>query len=303
MITRHNKKNITWVSIVNPTEEEVKKIKEEFLLHNYVANDILTPTIRPTCMEYENYAYIVQHFPRMSTVKDAKRRHEIDFILGDHWIITISYDDVSNLTDIEKIIDSITNEEKHNFSDVGFIYLEIISDLYKKCNNRLDTIDKELDDIEARIYSGKEKQMVRRISVEMRKLIDFEHALTMHDTILSTLKSFGSKKYDANFTRYFNFVESELHEIKSRIEFLKDAVEQFQTTNDSLLQHKTADAMKTLTMMSFVIFPLSLIAGIFGMNTTHMPIVGSDLDFYKIILLMSFIGIIFFVFFRVKKWI
>jgi magnesium transporter len=303
MISRHNKKNITWINISNPIKEEVDKIKEEFLLHNYVANDILTPTIRPTCMEYENYAYIVQHFPRMSTVKDSKRRHEIDFILGDHWIITISYDDISKLIDIEKVIDDITNEEKHGFSDVGFIYLEIINDLYKKCNNRLDDIDRELDDIEARIYNGKERQMVKKISIEMRKVIDFEHALTMHEAILSTVKSFGHKKYDGNFSRYFNFVESELKEIKSRIDFLKDAVAQFQTTNDSLLQHKTADTMKTLTMMSFVVFPLSLIAGIFGMNVTNMPIVGTDMDFYKIILLMGILGVVFFIFFRIKKWI
>jgi magnesium transporter len=303
MITRHNKKNITWVNIYNPTQDEVLAIKEEFLIHDYVAKDILTPTIRPACMQYEDYAYIVQHFPRMSTVKDSKRRHEIDFILGDHWLITICYDEISNLIDIEKVIDNAVGIETHNFSDVGSIYLEIINHVYNKCSTRLDNIDKELDDIEARIYSGKEKQMVRQISVEMRKIIDFEHALTMHDKILTDLKDFGHKKYDGNFKRSFNFVESELSEIKSRIEFLKDAVIQFQTTNDSLLQHKTADAMKTLTMMSFVIFPLSLIAGIFGMNTTHMPIIGSDMDFYKIILLMSAIGIVFFIFFRIKKWI
>ena len=85
-------------------------------------------------MVYNNYSYIVQHFPRMSTVKDSNRRHEIDFILGDHWIITINYDDISNLLDLEKIIDVSTNIEAHNFNDVGFVYLEIIRDIYKKCS-------------------------------------------------------------------------------------------------------------------------------------------------------------------------
>lgn len=303
MITRNNKKNITWINISNPTKNEVQAIKEEFLIQDYVANDILTPTIRPTCVQYEHYAYIVQHFPRMSVTKDVKRRHEIDFILGDHWIITITYDDISNLINIEKVIDEIVTPDTHTFNDVGYIYLEIVNSLYKKCSNRLDRIDKELDEIEGRIYSGKEKQMVKQISLEMRKIIDFEHALTMHENILSDLKVFGREKYNENFTRHYNFVESELEEIKSRIKFLKDAVMQFQTTNDSLLQHKTADAMKTLTMMSFVIFPLSLIAGIFGMNAKYMPIAGTDFDFYKILILMGFITVFLFTYFRIKKWI
>jgi magnesium transporter len=137
----------------------------------------------------------------------------------------------------------------------------------------------------------------------MRKLIDFEHALTMHDKILVDVKDFGHEKYNGNFKRHFNFVQSELEEIESRLEFLKNAVMQFQTTNDSLLQHKTADAMKTLTMMSFVVFPLSLIAGIFGMNAEQMPIIGTSFDFYKIIVLMGFVTVGLFVFFRVKKWL
>lgn len=303
MIKRYIKKNITWLEVNNPSEEEIKNIKEEFLIHEYVATDMLTPTIRPACMEYENYAYIIQHFPRMSTKNDIKRRHEIDFILGDHWIITITYDDISNLIDLEKVINSIIMESMHLHIDVGYLYLEIINNLYKKCNTRLDNIDKELDIIESHIYSGKEKQMVREISFEMRKIIDFEHALTMHEKILSDIRTFGNQKYDANFKRNFNFVESELQEIKSRIVFLKDAVIQFQTTNDSILQHKTADAMKTLTMMSFVIFPLSLIAGVFGMNAKDIPLVGSDFDFYKILALMGFITIILFIFFRLKKWL
>jgi magnesium transporter len=303
MINRYIKKNITWINVNNPTAEEAKSLKEEFLINEYVASDIVSPTIRPICMEYADYVYIVQHFPRMSTKNDSKRRHEIDFIVGDHWIITITYDDVSNIIDIEKVIDDITTETSHKLPDAGFVYLEILNFLYKKCNTRLDVIDTELDEIESNIYAGKEKQMVKRISVEMRKIIDFEHALTMHDKILTDIKKFGHEKYNDNFKRRFNFVESELQEIKSRTEFLKDAVVQFQTTNDSLLQNKTADAMKTLTMMSFVIFPLSLMAGIFGMNVTAMPIVGTPYDFEKIIGLMIVMSLLFFVYFKMKKWL
>ncbi len=303
MINRYTKKNITWINVNNPTHQEAQQLKEEFLINEYVTNDIVSPTIRPACMDYTDYAYIVQHFPRMSTKNDSKRRHEIDFILGDHWIITITYDDVSNIIDIEKVIDDITAETSHRLPDAGFVYLEILDNLYKKCNSRLDIIDRELDEIESKIYAGKEKQMVKKISVEMRKVIDFEHALTMHDKILTGIDKFGHEKYNDNFKRRFNFIESELEEIKSRTIFLKDAVAQFQTTNDSLLQNKTADAMKTLTMMSFVIFPLSLMAGIFGMNVVDMPIVGTPYDFEKIIGLMLVMSIIFFTFFRIKKWL
>ncbi|MCK5592403.1 MAG: hypothetical protein KAI72_10650 [Candidatus Pacebacteria bacterium] len=54
--------------------------------------------------------------------------------------------------------------------------------------------------------------------------------------------------------------------------------------------------------MAFITFPLTLIAGIFGMNAEYMPFVGQDQDFFIILGLMVVTVFIMFTYFKFKKW-
>jgi Mg2+ and Co2+ transporters len=301
MINKISSPYLTWIHLEKPNQAEVNKIKDEFILNEAVSEDILSPTIRPVCLEFEKYCYIITHFPRISLSNDHKRRHEIDFIIGDKWIITVTYEDINDVINLKEIYDK-NIIKNHIYHDASFFYLSIINNLYQICNNKLDQIDIELDNIENLMYKGKERKMVERISFCMRKIIDFEHAINMHDTILKQFKDWGKDKYGKFFKGNVDLVIDELSEMKSRLSFLKQEITQFQITNDSILQHKTADAMKTLTMMSFIIFPLSLVAGIFGMNASNIPIIGHRFDFEIIIGIMIIITISFLIFFKYKKW-
>ncbi len=61
--------------------------------------------------------------------------------------------------------------------------------------------------------------------------------------------------------------------------------------------------MKTLTVLAFIFLPLSFIAGLFGMNTTNNPIVGSPYDFWIIVGGMLTLAIFFFIYFKYKDWL
>jgi magnesium transporter len=62
--------------------------------------------------------------------------------------------------------------------------------------------------------------------------------------------------------------------------------------------------MKTLTIFSVIILPLTLMSGIFGMNTTHgMPFMNMDNGFWMIIAIMLSAGLGMLLFFERKKWL
>lgn len=301
MINRINYKSITWLDIINPTPEEISEISEEFILDPMVRTDIATPTLRSTLMEYEDYIYTVMHFPRL----DGKNSFntEIDFVIGKHYIITIHYAE-THIVDIrEKIIDKALATRANDEHHTGHVFLETLATLYRDSNNEMDPIEDKLMIIEKSIYKGQERKMVASISDTIHYLIDFDHSLRLHDKILLHLIDWGGEYYDRRFKDSVYSLRYIYNELVDRVNMLREDADELRSTNDSLLQHKTSDAMKTLTMMSFVIFPLSLIASIFGMNATHIPIVGSEYDFEIIIAIMVFITIALFTFFKFKKWI
>jgi magnesium transporter len=70
-----------------------------------------------------------------------------------------------------------------------------------------------------------------------------------------------------------------------------------------MLSTKQNEIMKIFTILAFVTLPLSLIAAVFGMNTTFIPIVGLPNDFWIIIGIMIITSLAMFAYFKYKKWI
>ena len=66
---------------------------------------------------------------------------------------------------------------------------------------------------------------------------------------------------------------------------------------------KTNEIVKLLTIFSVIVFPLTLLAAIFGMNTKYLPLVGMDGDFWIITAIMI-IGVVLMVWlFKKRRWI
>ena len=83
----------------------------------------------------------------------------------------------------------------------------------------------------------------------------------------------------------------------------KEYLDELRSTNDSLLSTSQNEVMKILTVTNFIVLPLSLIAGIFSMNTLTTPVVGHSYDFAIVLIMMLLLAGGMFIFFRLKKWL
>jgi magnesium transporter len=83
----------------------------------------------------------------------------------------------------------------------------------------------------------------------------------------------------------------------------KEMVEVLNNTNESLLNGQMTDIMKTLTIFSVIVFPLTLLAAIFGMKTKEMPLIDQPGSFWIIIGIMIICSLAMLAFFKRKKWL
>ncbi len=81
-------------------------------------------------------------------------------------------------------------------------------------------------------------------------------------------------------------------------ENIKDLHQQFLLT----IQERTGNRLKILTILSAVFLPLTLIAGVYGMNFENMPELGTPYGYYAILGFMALVGIGMLVFFYKKGW-
>ena len=70
----------------------------------------------------------------------------------------------------------------------------------------------------------------------------------------------------------------------------------------SSISNKTNEIMKVLTIIATIFIPLTLIAGIYGMNFKYMPELGWKYGYPLVLAVMLVIGIGMVVYFKRKKW-
>ena len=289
----------------NPTNEEIRLIMDEFDLNPLVADELTSPTLKPKVDFYTEYIYLILHFPAIRhTHSEGRQNQEVDFIIGKKFIITVHYDTIDPLHKFSKVfeVNSILDRSEMG-NHAGYLFFYMIKKLYGALEHELSFIRDKQVEIENEIFEGREKIMVLAISHLSRNLLDFKQTISVHRGVLESFEKAGIQFFGVDFTHHLRTIMSEYYKVHNEINELLDSVGELRETNNSLLSTKQNEIMKTLTIMAFVTFPLSLIAAIFGMNTKTLPLIGIENDFWIIIGIMGFAMLLLFSFFKYKNWL
>ena len=304
MVNRFTYRDITWVDLESPTDVELYNIIDEFRVTPSVAQELKTPSLKPKVYLYKDFIYLILHFPAFKHSHISDSNQEVDFVIGDKFLITVHYDVIDPIHKFTKEFEVESILENHDLGDhAGFIFFHLIKKLYHSLEHELEFIASELDEIESDIFRGKEKEVVKFISEVSRDLLNFKQATSSHQEVLSSFEIAGTKFFGHDFDYFIKDILSEYYKIGRIIENHRESLLELRDTNNSLLSTKQNEAMKVLSILAFITFPLSLIASIFGMNTKYLPIVGLDGDFWIIVGIMGVLTLSFFFYFRSKDWL
>jgi magnesium transporter len=313
MTKEYKYRDLKWLDLENPGVSEVHRIMSEFAIPMQAAEDLLSPTPKQRVKMYGNCVYIVLHFPTLSMHRSEHlaghdhHRQEIDFIIGKDFLITVHYDSVKSIDKFSEVLANGFGEEseenKGDEQNAGFIFHKLIKHLYHSLLSDVEIIRQALGKAENSIFKGEEKKMVVELSRIHRDILRFQSALLPHREAITMLHGMFREFLGENYEYFIHDMSSEYQRVDRRMQSNKDLLEELRHTNDSLLSAKQNEAIKGLTMMAFITFPLTLIATIFGMNAKYTPIVGGAYDFWIIICILLSVMLVCIGFLSYKKWL
>lgn len=300
MITTRSYKNQFWIDLNSPIKEEIDSLILSRNINPAIAKDLLTPTPTQHIQSFDNFVYTVLHFPYLKRNGKFKEDQEIDFVISANELITARYDSIEALHFFAKQIEV---GEILNKNEDSHIFFAMIKEIYNSITDELAYMEDRMREIEKNIFEGKEREMVFAISNAGRDLLNFRRTLDPHGKIFELLRDIGLEKFDEKFKKEAEATLDEWRRIMRVVNNQIDLAVELRETNNSMLSTKQNEVMKTFTILAFVTFPLSMLASIFGMNATHMPIIGNNHDFWIILCIMLTISLSMFTYFRYKKWI
>ncbi|MBI2108582.1 MAG: magnesium transporter CorA family protein [Parcubacteria group bacterium] len=303
MVTKEKCGDLVWIDMESPTHEEVRSLVEEYAIHPLVADELLSPSARPKVDVYKNLVYLILHFPTISHSHGDEIEQEIDFIIGKSFFVTVHYSSIDSLEKSNRLFSVNAVLKKCNVgAHAGYLFFFLMKELYENLMGELEYVQSELDKIENNIFNGKEHKMVPHISRMNRKLLHFKKATSQHKQVLESLEREGEGFFGKEFNYYLHAITGEYYKVSSLFEADKDILGELKATNDSLLTTKTNDIMKVLTIMAFIMLPLTLFSSLFSMNTEYLPLVEEENGFWLIVGAMIVLAGVFFLYFKHKKW-
>ena len=273
---------LRWINIERPRAIERAWLEERFDFHPLDYEDVFSRNQRPKVDEYDDYLFVVLHFPRYDKTIGRLNAAELDVFIGPDFVITLPNEAIQPL---EYIFErSRANEEfRESLFAKGPAYLlyKIVDDSVDASFPMLAKIGNKLERIEDDIFEGRSSEVVRDISDAKQEIINFRKIVRPQRAALKDLER--HKRYvPEDLEIYFDDINDASERIWDMLENFKEVVEGLESTNESVLSHRVNDVLRVLTAFSVIVLPLTLIASVFGMNV-HFPGEGSNAMFWVIL--------------------
>ncbi len=303
MIARHNHNGITWIDLQSPTPQEIADIAVEFDLNHETAEELLLPSLKPRIDVSEKWVYLILHFPALRHGKKTKEQ-EVDFVVGEKFIITTHYDAVDPLHKFSKIFETNSVLDREHLGDhAGFLLYYMLKNLYKAIDHEGEYIRKELSDIEEHIFAGREVEMVEAISRSARDLLNVRQTIEPHREVLHDLENNGGSFFGKDFVPYLKGMSNEYYRVHNHIMRNTESLHELRETNNSLLTTKQNETLRVLSGMALLTFPLALVVAISDFHGSGNPFTKVENGFWYLLGLVCLGAATLIWFFARKKWL
>jgi len=286
-------KGVQWVSVLSPSDKDLAWLGKEYKLHPVIVEELRGPSARGRVEAYKDYLYFIYYFPIYDREDEASVRTEIDFIVTKDSVATVYYDELGGA------MDGFDMTECDSSLAVTYHLIEHLIGFQER---QLRHIREKVEIVGKEIFKDKEKEVLERITYLKRDVSEYRIIVRLQEPILRSLIAKGKKFWGDSAEVYLNDLMGDQLKVVNQLEDYREAISDFEDTNNQLMNLKINSVMKTFTSLSFLTFPFLLIASLFSMNTRDTPIVGLPYSFWIVlgIMVLGMVGLV--AYFKRKGW-
>jgi magnesium transporter len=258
---------LKWINIERPRGVDGAWLQERYDFHPLDYEDVFSRNQRPKVDEYDDYLFIVLHFPRYDKLVSRLNAAELDLFVGQDFLITLPNEP---LQPVEYLFERCRTSEDMRESlfskGPGYLLYKIVDDCVDASFPMLRKIGNKLEHIEEDIFEGGHSEVVRDISNVKQEIINFRKIIRPQRAAFRDLERTKHRYLAEDLDIYFDDVVDASERIWDMLENYKEVIEGLEDTNESAISHRVNEVLRVLTAFSVVILPLTLVASIFGMN-------------------------------------
>lgn len=287
-----------WIDVEAPTENDLIFLHERYDINMLFLEDTIDPNHLP---KYEQDAKVKFFLMRENTELERNSLNTISDIstklgifLFPKLIITVHRMRNRSIYEFRKEV----YLEENNEITADKMVLDLALKVLKSYDDESQNLLEKMDNMENEIFlkNTNNTHQIRRLFTLKRKSGLNTRILNMSGDWVSKIKTLNVE--DA--------------EVTDLMDTYKDAMEDFEHLNNqisslismflALSDQKSNQVMKVLAIYSMYFFPITFIAGIYGMNFQFMPELAHQYGYFITLGVMTIIALLTFLYVRKKHW-
>ena len=294
---------LRWIHIEEPRQAHREWLEQHFHFHPLDFEDVYSRNQRPKLDSYDDYIFIVLHFPVFEKSTGRLLSAELDLFIGPDYLITLPDAPLPPLSAMFERLSGREELRESTFSKgSGYLLYKIVDTNVDAAFPMLRKMGNKLDRLEDDIFEGRSSEIVLEISNAKQEIINFRKIVRPQRVVVADLERTKQRYIAEELDIYFDDINDASERIWQMLEGYKETAEALEDTNESVLAHRLNDVLRILTVLTVVFLPLTLATGIFGMNV-RVPGEGDIAAFWIVVGVMLVLAVGMIAFFRRRGWL
>jgi magnesium transporter len=291
---------VVWVDVSDPTDEDFRRLAEEFHFHPLSIEDSRHAHQRPKVEEYSGYYFIVLYEARRPEPGRTLELAELDIFLGRNYLVTVHSQSINAIATAARLWPEWLDRAEPSAGLLAYLLIDAIVDDYLPI---LDEMSERMDELEDEIFGDFDQTAIREIFFIKKQLVFMRRAVAPLRDVFNTLLRREQPIFEREIFVYYQDVFDHLIRVADTIDSLRDLLGSTMDAYLSISGNRMNVVMKRLTSISTILMSVTLIAGIYGMNFDHMPELHWQYGYVFALSAMVVIGVAIFVYLRKIDWL
>lgn len=298
-----NYKDVIWVDILQPKEDEIRKIETIFGID--LPNENKREEIELSSRYWEDNDTITINsyfFISFFFVQSAKGHYNesASFVLKNNILFTLRESELKTFDTLDKIVLHSSKGFKNGYD----IFIQIFEIRIDQDADLLEYASKESDEIRKKLLletKNQSMEMLQKIATFQEFMLKVRQSIFDKRRILTALAK--SQKPSENIKQDLFIM---MEDIDSLVEFIATSENTLENLQNLFLAQTSIEQnkiIKLFTVANVVLMPPTLIASIYGMNFNFMPELEWSLGYPLSIAAMIISGIIPLIYFKNRGWL
>lgn len=293
---------LKWHHITDPIVEDLDFLKDNFHFHPLDIDDCSSFVQRPKIDVYDDYYFLVLHFPLFDKRTNLVKTEETKMFWGQDFLITVgnSHYVVQDLFNLTKIAPDELEEDDISGTSDAILY-KVLYRMMKETFLLVERMGSEIDMISRDLFDNKSDKTIEMISRYRKNIIQLNTMFRPQLRLFHKFESGEVKGFAEDMEDYWGNILDFYQKMWDMIDDYGELVAGLSSTFDSLMANKTNEIMRVLTIISTIVLPLTFITGLYGMNVA-LPLGGAKYAFWSVIGCCIITIVLLLISFKRKRW-